>query len=61
MLTARDTLYDKEQGFLMGADDYLVKAFALSELWLRILAILKRSKRLDRTQTLADLTVDLGK
>ncbi len=60
MLTARDTLYDKEQGFLMGADDYLVKPFALSELWLRILAILKRSKRLDRTQTLADLTVDLG-
>lgn len=45
MLTARDTLQDKLSGFEVGADDYLVKPFALPELWSRIQAVLKRSQK----------------
>jgi DNA-binding response OmpR family regulator len=42
MLTARDTLDDKLAGFAAGADDYLVKPFALKEVDARIQALLKR-------------------
>ncbi|MBL1378057.1 response regulator transcription factor [Zobellella iuensis] len=60
MLTARETLDDKLAGFEVGADDYLVKPFALPELWSRIQAVLKRSqKQLARCLTVADLTLDL--
>lgn len=44
MLTARDTLDDKEAGFAAGADDYLTKPFALRELKIRINALAKRPK-----------------
>ncbi|MEO5348742.1 MAG: response regulator transcription factor [Magnetococcus sp. YQC-3] len=44
MLTARNTLDDKDAGFSSGADDYLVKPFALRELELRIRALSKRAK-----------------
>lgn len=44
MLTARDTLEDRIHGFNTGADDYLVKPFALSELHARIQAVLRRTK-----------------
>jgi DNA-binding response OmpR family regulator len=43
MLTARDTLDDKLKGFDCGADDYLVKPFALKEVEARLLALHKRS------------------
>jgi DNA-binding response OmpR family regulator len=43
MLTARDTLKDKLQGFDCGADDYLVKPFALKEVEARLTALHKRS------------------
>lgn len=42
MLTARDTLDDKLAGFASGADDYLVKPFALAELAARVTALAKR-------------------
>lgn len=42
MLTARDTLDDKLAGFEQGADDYLVKPFALKEVEARLLAMHKR-------------------
>lgn len=42
MLTALETLDDKERGFVAGADDYLTKPFALKELLLRIKALLRR-------------------
>lgn len=42
MLTARDTLDDKEQGFAAGADDYLVKPFSLRELRWRLEALARR-------------------
>src|SRR5690606_11851460 len=44
MLTARDTLNDKLKGFEAGADDYLVKPFALQELHARLQALYKRSR-----------------
>jgi DNA-binding response OmpR family regulator len=42
ILTARDTLEDKLRGFERGADDYLVKPFALQEVEARIVALHKR-------------------
>jgi DNA-binding response OmpR family regulator len=44
MLTARDTLEDKLIGFENGADDYLVKPFALKEVEARLTAMHKRYK-----------------
>ncbi|QLE83933.1 MULTISPECIES: response regulator transcription factor [Shewanella] len=58
-LTARDTLGDKQAGFAVGADDYLIKPFDLSELQMRIQAIYKRYVGIKSQLTLADLTVDL--
>jgi DNA-binding response OmpR family regulator len=48
MLTARDTLSDKLEGFDAGADDYLVKPFALEELAARIGVLARRG---DQTST----------
>lgn len=59
MLTARDTLDDKLKGFEAGADDYLVKPFALQELHARLQALYKRShRRTDTLLTVGDLTMD---
>jgi DNA-binding response OmpR family regulator len=43
MLTARDTLENKLEGFDRGADDYLVKPFAMPELEARLQALLRRA------------------
>ena len=60
MLTARDTLEDRLLGFQSGADDYLVKPFALSELAARIDAVLRRSQgSSQRLLQVGDLTYDL--
>ena len=45
-LTARDGLDDRLAGFALGADDYLVKPFALEELLARVRAVLRRTGRL---------------
>ena len=44
MLTARDTLDDKLKGFAEGADDYLVKPFAMKELEARIRVLARRGR-----------------
>jgi two-component system response regulator MprA len=44
MLTARDAVEDRVAGFETGADDYLVKPFALEELLARVKALLRRRK-----------------
>jgi DNA-binding response OmpR family regulator len=60
MLTARDTLQDKLKGFEHGADDYLVKPFALKELEARLTALHKRSsgRVTDKVLAAGDLTLD---
>jgi len=60
VLTARDTLEDKLAGFEAGADDYLVKPFALQEVEARLDAIARRGKQRDDTGSwrLADIEYD---
>ena len=60
MLTARDALDDRLKGLNAGADDYLIKPFALSELVARIEAVLRRSRGSRKRQLqVADLSYDL--
>jgi two-component system response regulator MprA len=61
VLTARDEVGDRVAGLDAGADDYLVKPFALEELRARLRALLRRAKPPaddERPLTLADLTLD---
>src|SRR6266545_3387084 len=59
-LTARDSVSDRVRGLELGADDYLVKPFAFSELLARIRSVLRRGpgKRAEIVR-IADLEVDL--
>ena len=60
MLTARDALPQKLAGFETGADDYMVKPFALQELEARILVLVRRSKpQQARILVVADLSYNL--
>ena len=59
-LSARDTVHDRVHGLELGADDYLVKPFAFSELLARIRIILKRNpQQLADIISIADLELDL--
>jgi len=59
MLTARDSVSDRVTGLDMGADDYLVKPFALEELLARVRALLRRKgAEDDHPLQLADLALD---
>ena len=59
MLTARDQLDDKLEGFQAGADDYLVKPFSVKELEVRLQALIKRGGvHAPRTLVVADLQYD---
>lgn len=61
MLTARDKVDDRVRGLQSGADDYLVKPFAFSELLARVQALLRRGRAQDATVIkVADLEVDLA-
>lgn len=60
MLTARDALTQKLAGFETGADDYMVKPFALQELEARIQVLVRRSKpQQARVLQVADLAYNL--
>lgn len=60
MLTARDSVADRVAGLESGADDYLVKPFAIEELLARIRALLRRVGRNEQASVLrfSDLTMD---
>jgi two-component system, OmpR family, copper resistance phosphate regulon response regulator CusR len=59
-LTARDQLADKIKGLEAGADDYLVKPFAFSELLARVQSILRRNpSKQPEVIKIADLMIDI--
>jgi DNA-binding response OmpR family regulator len=59
VVTARDAVADRVRGLDAGADDYLVKPFALDEVLARVRALLRRrGPKLPAVLTFADLTLD---
>lgn len=60
-LTARDPVEDRVRGLEMGADDYVVKPFAFSELLARVRTLLRRGGKIKEAEILrvADLELDL--
>ena len=60
MLTARDKVEDRVRGLEQGADDYLVKPFAFSELLARVTALLRRRGQILSRTTLAEQVWDMN-
>jgi len=60
LLTARDSIRERVQGLELGADDYVVKPFAFSELLARVRSLLRRVPvRAQENIHMADLEIDL--
>ncbi len=60
MLTARDLVDDRVAGLDAGADDYLIKPFALAELRARLRALLRRNSASAERLSHGDLVLDLA-
>jgi response regulator RpfG family c-di-GMP phosphodiesterase len=60
MLTARDAVVDRVAGLETGADDYLMKPFALEELLARIKALLRRHNPPDMKRSEQDIEQSLS-
>jgi DNA-binding response OmpR family regulator len=59
MVTAKERIEDKRQGFLAGTDDYMVKPIDFDELLMRVAALLRRAKiNSERKITVGDVTLD---
>ncbi len=59
-VTARDSVDERVKGLRLGADDYVIKPFAFSELVARIEAVIRRRKSLAPIE-FADMKIDLAK
>jgi two-component system, OmpR family, response regulator MprA len=59
MLTARDAVADRVAGLEAGADDYLVKPFAMQELVARLRALTRRGADASPVRSYADVTLDV--
>lgn len=58
MLTAKGQIQDKVVGLNCGADDYMIKPFAMEELFARINALTRRTNSNSKILTIADLSLD---
>jgi two-component system copper resistance phosphate regulon response regulator CusR len=61
MLTAKDSIEDRVTGLDSGADDYMIKPFALAELSARLRALLRRGTPSETRLRVADLEVDVAR
>lgn len=62
MVTAKETFEDKKKGFLIGADDYMVKPIDMDEMILRVAALLRRSRIINEHRiTIGDVILDYDK
>lgn len=61
MLTARDAIRDRVDGIERGADDYVVKPFAMSELLARIRMLCRRGNAAPAITVVGDLEIDPGR
>jgi Response regulators consisting of a CheY-like receiver domain and a winged-helix DNA-binding domain len=60
ILTARDTVEDRVEGLDLGADDYLIKPFALTELLARVRALIRRNQgTADNLISYGPITIDI--
>jgi DNA-binding response OmpR family regulator len=57
IVTARESFHDKERGFLLGADDYMVKPVNWSEMILRVGALLRRARIVDERKITCGATI----
>jgi two-component system response regulator MprA len=60
MLTARDAIEDRVRGLEAGADDYVVKPFAIEEVVARLRALTRRGEDRSTRLSFGDLTLDLA-
>ena len=59
LITAKSDIRDKKQGFILGADDYMVKPIDMEEMVLRVSVLLKRVKSANKRKIiLGDLIID---
>ncbi len=59
LITAKGDISDKKQGFILGADDYMVKPVDMEEMILRVSVLLKRVKSANKRRiVIADLVID---
>ena len=59
LITAKSDISDKKQGFILGADDYMVKPVDMEEMVLRVSVLLKRVKSANKRKiVISDLVID---
>ena len=57
-ITAKNMVEDRVRGLRMGAEDYIVKPFEITELLARVDTVLRRYQKLDRMIEIGDLSID---